>query len=156
YEQALPIHRATGNRLFESITLSDLGNVVTHMGEPDRALQYYRRAQAISREMGDKPGEATALLNKSAALQKMRNYRKALETAGMALRPPRDSGDRYIEAGTLHYLAMAEWKLNRTAKADEHFKGAISLFESLRAGLGGYQEAKSSFLANNLIPYYDS
>jgi tetratricopeptide (TPR) repeat protein len=63
YEQALHLYRAAGHRGNEAATLSNIGEVYRGLGELQRALGYFGRALAITREVGDRAGEAVTRYN---------------------------------------------------------------------------------------------
>src|SRR5262249_44705308 len=71
FQQALPLHRQTGNRQFEANTLNSIGNVYADAGQPEKALDYYQQALSLRRTIGDRQGEARTLVSMTRAEQKL-------------------------------------------------------------------------------------
>ena len=63
YEQALPLHRAVGDRNGEATTLSNIGAVHNALGDRQTALTYYEQALPLTRAVGDRAGEAATRYN---------------------------------------------------------------------------------------------
>jgi tetratricopeptide (TPR) repeat protein len=61
YRQALPLHRAAGNRGEEARTLDNLGKVYYALGRKNEACEYYQQALDLALELGDRWVEATVL-----------------------------------------------------------------------------------------------
>jgi len=47
FEQALPLHKAVGNRAGEAATLNNIGGVYSDLGEQAKALEYYEQAARL-------------------------------------------------------------------------------------------------------------
>ena len=71
YNQALPLHRAVGDRAGEATTLNNIGRVYFDLGETQKALDYCNQALPLFRAVGDRAQEATILGN-SAFLERDR------------------------------------------------------------------------------------
>jgi CHAT domain-containing protein len=63
YEQALAITREVGNRDWESLILSNLGEVHYALKQYEQAIAYLEQALALAREVGTRVGEADVLTN---------------------------------------------------------------------------------------------
>ena len=86
------------------------------LGEPQRALEYYGQALPITREVGDRAGEAITLNNIGAVYRGLGEPQRALEYYGQALPIMREVGDRAGEAVTRYNMAMihrAQGELDR-------------------------------------------
>jgi tetratricopeptide (TPR) repeat protein len=57
------VHNEGGNRKSKAHTLDSLGYIHQQLGELHRAAEYYRDALILFREVGDRYGEADALIN---------------------------------------------------------------------------------------------
>ena len=71
-----------------------------------RALESYKQALAILREVGDRPGEATALRNVGFAHNQLGEWQQALQFYGLALPICRDIENQACEAATRYDIAM--------------------------------------------------
>jgi tetratricopeptide (TPR) repeat protein len=56
YGQALHLYQAASDRGKEAATLTNIGDVYYGLGQRQRALEYYRQALPIRREVGTGPG----------------------------------------------------------------------------------------------------
>src|SRR5262249_10946589 len=84
YEEALPLWRAISDRNWEGLTLDFIGKIYDSLGEPRKALDYYKQALPLLRAAGSN-GEATMLDNIGAIYQSLGEPRKALEFHNQAL-----------------------------------------------------------------------
>src|SRR5439155_1363592 len=60
-ERALALHREVGNRLFEGVTLANLGMLEQRAGKLDAAIRASEEALAIYREVGSRRFEGNSL-----------------------------------------------------------------------------------------------
>ena len=76
------------------------------LGEPQRALEYFGQALPITREVGDRAGEAATLNNIGVVYRGLGEPQRALEYFGQALPVLREVGDRAGEAATLNNIGV--------------------------------------------------
>jgi tetratricopeptide (TPR) repeat protein len=62
-EEAVALHRETGQRQLEGHALAALGDISEELGETLAAVDYYERSLAIRRDIGDHRGEGWMLYN---------------------------------------------------------------------------------------------
>jgi tetratricopeptide (TPR) repeat protein len=62
-EEAVALHRETGQRQLEGHALAALGDISDERGDRHRAVEYYERSLEIRRGIGDDRGEAWMLCN---------------------------------------------------------------------------------------------
>ena len=63
YLRALQSFRKTGDRQGESLSLNNLGYIISRRGDLAEAERLHRESLAIVREIGDRQGEALSLIN---------------------------------------------------------------------------------------------
>ena len=67
FRQALPAQRKIGDRLRESLTLSNIGLVYNNTGQSREALQFFEEALTAARASGNRRVEARILGNRGGA-----------------------------------------------------------------------------------------
>ena len=82
-----------------------------------RAIEYYEQALVISREIGDRRGEGTALGNLGIAYADLGEVRRAIEYYEQALVISREIGDRRGEGEPLGNLGNAYAGLGEVRRA---------------------------------------
>ena len=85
------------------------------LGEPQRALEYYGQALPVTREVGDRAGEAATLNNIGGVYRGLGEPQRALEYYGQALPITREVGDRAGEAATLNNIGGVYRRSGRAA-----------------------------------------
>jgi CHAT domain-containing protein len=154
FNEALPINRAIGNRSGEAFTLNDIGAVYLSLGETSKALDKHYEALTIFRALGDRNGAATTLHNIGEVYRSLGQTQKAMGMFDESLSLRRAVGDRNREAATLLGVAQAEQKLGNLSQARQTIEQAISVVESLRAGIR-MQDLRASYFAARQ-KYYES
>jgi len=85
YEQCLTctqrISNAQAAKAVEGSALGNLGSAYNGLGQHERAVEHLKRALAISREIGDRQGEATRLGSLGNAYRSLGQSERAIETA---------------------------------------------------------------------------
>ena len=66
--------------------MGNLGSAYYLLGDAQKGFEYYERALAISREIGDRKGEATCLGNMALTLDKFGQRDQAIELTKEALK----------------------------------------------------------------------
>ena len=94
---------------------------------PDLALEYYRQALPIRREVGDRAGEATTLNNIGLVYDGLGERSQALEYYRQALPIRREVGDRAGEAVTRYNIAMIHRQLGELDRAVTELELVVEL-----------------------------
>jgi len=68
-----------GDRAGEAGTLNNIGTVNAHLGQNQKALEYFSQSLPVLREVGDRFGEATTLQNIGRFYIDLGQKEKALE-----------------------------------------------------------------------------
>jgi len=131
--EALAGHRATGDRIGETVVLGNLGVVHLELGDLSSALRHSTQALAASRELGEERLEAAALVN----VGTMHLERGELDQANTYLTEALALCER---AGLTHTGATARNNLGgvclRQGRLDEalaHHHAALTVHRRLRA-----------------------
>ena len=135
--------------------LGNLGSAHHALGHLDQALDHLEKSLEISREVGERAGEAQAESQLGAFHQSQRHPEEASEHYGKARLLFRQVGDRHGELVALNNLAVLHLGEGRTDEADRHFAEAVRVAESLRGELPGGQ-LREGYLATlgSLFPTY--
>ncbi|MGI5992608.1 MAG: tetratricopeptide repeat protein [Methanosarcina sp.] len=105
------------DRQIHGAVLGNLGNAYSDLGEPRKAIEHYKQALKISREIGDRKGEGNRLGNLGNAYSDLGEPRKAIEYYEQALKISREIGDRRREGDHLGNLGNAYSHLGEPRKA---------------------------------------
>ena len=130
-------------------SLTSLGNVYYSLGEYQKAIEFYQQSLAITREIGDRGGEAYFYGNLGAVYQSLGEYEKAIEFHQQSLAIKREIGDRGGEANSYNNLGNVYYSLGEYQKAIEFSQQSLAITREI-GDRGG--EAKAWF--NLGLTYY--
>ena len=111
--------------------LGNLGNAFSHLGEVEKAIEYYKQALAISKEIGDRRGEGNRLGNLGLAFSHFGEVEKAIEYYEQALAISKEIDDRRGEGDHLGNLGVAFSYLGEVEKAIEYYKQALAISKEI-------------------------
>jgi CHAT domain-containing protein/Tfp pilus assembly protein PilF len=127
FEEALALADSSGNLAERSADAVALANASADLGLNAKALQFYARAEALNRALGDRAGEARALYDIGIVYGDTGEYRKALDYYDRALALAKAIGDRAQEGRTLNSVAIVYWRLGENRKALDYYNQALAL-----------------------------
>ncbi|TDC54075.1 tetratricopeptide repeat protein [Actinomadura sp. KC345] len=128
------------DRQHEAIWLINTANVHRRTGAHETALTNYRRALAISMELGDRRNQVETLIGIGATFHNTGRYAEALIHHERALALSRSINERYEETLALRHLGETLTASGRYPAAVDHLRQARSL--AARIGVP-YEEAKA-------------
>ena len=128
YARALAALSRGQGRRNEALALNDSGRAADVRGEPRKALENYRAALAVWREVGDAEGEARTLINIGAAYHALGEPEKALEHFDRALGLSRQTGDRRGQAHALNNRGLLRYSFDEQPMALRDFAAARGLY----------------------------
>ncbi|MFN7948887.1 MAG: CHAT domain-containing tetratricopeptide repeat protein [Blastocatellia bacterium] len=152
YSQAHSLQQASGDRRGEGATLNYLGIAWAALGEQTRALDSLSQSLQLRRATRDRRGEALTLGHIGMVYTLLGEAEKAIETETQALEIFREVGDRQNQAKMFQGLARAELQRGHLAEARRHVEAALTLVETVRAGVSS-QQLRASFLASRQDSY---
>ncbi len=139
YQQSFEAIKSLDNpNLSQKLTAQTLNNLASANHAQmnfDRALDYYQQSLEIAQTNNLVALEGTIISGMGSVYLSLDDYPKARENLELGLLKAQSSGDRLLEAESLHNLGYAQWKLNRLSEAEASFRQAISIRESMREGL---------------------
>ena len=127
FEQALALHRVTGNRRGEASVLQSIGIIYSTIGDSQRALEHYSQALSLSGETGDRGSEASVLTNIGVVYTALAEYQKALDCYDRALPLRRATRDRRGEGHTLNNIGDVYYAVGEYQKALEYYEQSLSI-----------------------------
>lgn len=148
FNRALPLFRSLGDKTWEAITLTHIGNIYAGTGELQKALEYFAQVLPLYRALHDKGGEAIILNNIGSIYSLLGEKRQALDYYGRALPLLRADGDKFGEAVMLSNIGLIYETLGETRKALDYFNRSLPLARA--AG----NKAEESRTLNNLGMIY--
>ena len=116
--------------------LFELGSIHLLLAEPRKAIEYYKQALKISREIGDRRGEGVDLGNLGSAYSHLGEPRKAIEYYEQSLKISRETGDRKGEGNHLGNLGLAYSDLGEPRKAIEYYEQALKISREIGDRMG--------------------
>ena len=139
YQQSLSSIKQLDNpQLQQKLNAQTLNNLAstTHASRNyDRALDYYQKSLQIAQTNNLAALEGTIVSGIGSVYLSLDNYPEAKKNLELGLLKAQKSGDRLLEAESLHNLGYAQWKLNQLPEAETRFRDAIAIRESMREGL---------------------
>ena len=112
-------------RSVEVESLRSLGNVSVHQGDYPKGRAYYEQSLGISREIGDRRGEADALNNLAIASWDQGDYAEARAYCEQSLRAYREIGDRRGRSRALNNLGDVCIFQGNYAEARAYYEQAL-------------------------------
>jgi len=130
HEIGLASARAAGDRLAEAWMLNNLG-MAYGVQRREESLAYFEQALALSRELGNGPGEAQAVTNIANAYFRLGNFAEARGAALRSLDIERRAGDRFGEGIALGILGSACRELGEYDEAIHYLRQALDISREL-------------------------
>jgi tetratricopeptide (TPR) repeat protein len=128
-DEALRIAEQASNRMWEAWWLIEAGRVHLAAGEDTQAMNCYRMAASLERQIGDHSREATALDCAGEVWLAAGNAEDAAAFHREAAAMHRQLGDTWQEAIATVHLADCEHVLGREEASREQFTAALALLQ---------------------------
>ena len=116
-------------------TLNNLASTTHASKDFNRALDYYQQSLELAQANGLVALEGTIASGIGSVYLSLDDYPAATKNLELGLLKAQESGDRLLEAESLHNLGYAQWKQNQLPAAESSFRQAIAIRESMREGL---------------------
>ncbi|MHC4954869.1 MAG: tetratricopeptide repeat protein [Planctomycetota bacterium] len=113
-----------------------VGSLRTRTGNNDEAKGHFETSLALFREVGDRPGEATALANIGNVFLSLGRYEEAQERFERGLAIVREIGDRKAEASALGNLGNLLKFLGRMEEAKARLEEDLAICREIGDRLG--------------------
>ncbi|MBE9542279.1 MAG: tetratricopeptide repeat protein, partial [Proteobacteria bacterium] len=133
-----------------SVVLGNLGLAYSHLGQVEKAIEYYQKALVISKEIGDRRGEGNRLGNLGIAYSDLGQVEKAIEYYEQALVIAKEIGDRRGEGNALGNLGNAYSHLGQVEKAIEYYELVLVISKEI-----GDRRGEGAGLGNLGLAYID-
>ncbi len=147
-EAAVEAARILEDRKAEGAHLGNLGIACHKLGEPQRAIEFYKQSLVIGRELGDRRSEGIDLLNLGSAYAEFGDPREAIKFYEQALGISRDFNDWRGEGTALGNLGNAHVLLGNPRKAIEFYEQHLVIVRE-----NGDQCAEGGALGNLGLAY---
>ncbi|NQE38609.1 hypothetical protein E5S67_06394 [Microcoleus sp. IPMA8] len=106
-----------------------MGSAYLFLGQFHRAIEFHQQSLEISREIGDRQGEANSLNGFGNAYYSVGEYQRAIEFYQQSLEISREIGDRDGEAASLCNLGVTYECLGQFYRAIELGASRFCAFE---------------------------
>lgn len=126
-----PVYREVEVKL-----LNQEGEELKSRGQLTEALETFQRALLISREVGDRQGEAAALSNMGITYVDLGQYSKALEFLQQALAINEEVGNRLDKGTILHNIGGVYLDLGEYAKALDFLQQSLKIRRAVGDSVG--------------------
>lgn len=145
YDTALDHYRRADDaiemrRQDRAIWINNVATVYRKLGRAGRAIEEYRKALSIYREIGDRRGECDSLNHIGACFAELGRDGEALIHHQKALNLSRDLLERFEEAAALRSIGEVHLRAGRHRVAAEQLEASLGL---ARAIGDAYQEARA-------------
>ena len=148
-EIALAAARRLNDRANEGIALCILGLAYQHLGEFQRAIQFFEEYLTIVRELRDRKNEASALGNLGNAYLLLGENEHAIQFYEQALHIIRETGNRRKEGIILGNLGVAHRSLGEIQRAIQFHEQELTMVREM-----GDRRGEGSALGNLGAAYY--
>jgi tetratricopeptide (TPR) repeat protein len=139
-----------GRKDAEGMALGNLGNAYRHLGQVERAIDYYEQYLAIARELGDRRGERNSLGNLGGTYHLLGQIGRAIDYYEQTLAITRELGDRRGEGTSLCNLGLAYADLGQVARAIDHYEQDLAIAREL-----GNRRGEGTALSGMGLAYTD-
>lgn len=125
FQQALALSEQS--KSVTARTLTNMGLCYVELGQPDKALQMFQRAETLAAESGDAADHQISLGRIGDWYQNRGNYQRALSYYEQALAITRRTNDAYWSANWLHNLTETSIQIGDLKRAEDYNREAIEL-----------------------------
>jgi DNA-binding SARP family transcriptional activator len=140
FEQAMAIHRETGDRLGQAQATNNLAFHYRLLGRHEEAAATLLDALDLYRQVGHRYGESIALCNLGEAYLELGRYDDAIARSREALAVIREIGSARLEGYALYNLGRVDLDLGRTVEGAGQLERALGLHRSAGDRYGEAQD----------------
>lgn len=127
YDEALALFTPLSDAAGQADVLNNIGEVLFHLGETERARAAFERALPLWRQAGVRGAEAQTLNNLGVVHRFLGEMEKAIDYYHLALPLRRAEGDRRGEAQTLRNIGVVYAFLDEHQQAIDHFLESLPI-----------------------------
>lgn len=149
YNEALPLHEAIGDKVYEATTISSIGAAYWYLGDPTKALDYYHQSLRMFQASGFLMGEALSVYRIGFTYLSIGKPEEGLPFLERALSIYRKTNSKLQEARALASIAVAERNLSRLDDARVRMETSLNITESTRSNLYSPQFRTGFFEAHH-------
>src|SRR5262249_5945945 len=141
----LPVRRKVNDQEGEASSLNRIANCYEHLGDKQKAAEYYDKALAIFGDRGRLRNFVATLDNAGVFYLDNGDVQKAISYFDEGLRMSRESSDRNSESRILAHIARLERDRGNLKEARTRIEEALAAVESLRINVKSHH-LRASFL----------
>ncbi|HET6670573.1 MAG TPA: tetratricopeptide repeat protein [Pyrinomonadaceae bacterium] len=130
YEEALALYRQLKEPYWQALTLSQLAQIYSFLGDQQKSIDYHIEALAFQKALNDARSEAVTLDALGEIYFQRGEKQKALELLNLALPLRKKANDASGEASTRLSLGRVHSSLGETKKAFDFFTQALELYRA--------------------------
>jgi two-component system sensor histidine kinase/response regulator len=131
-DEAIRRAHAAGDKKTEARSLTQTGIINFFLNDWDRALYFYRRAEVLAKELGNKQGLSIITNDISNIYQKKHNYRRAIAGYQHTLEMQRELNDSATICNTLFNIATCYEELHIENLAEEYMQRTYQIASVIR------------------------
>jgi DNA-binding SARP family transcriptional activator/tetratricopeptide (TPR) repeat protein len=134
---AVSAYAATVDCLTQAVQLSPVLFRYLDDGHDAAAVSVHQQARDAAHRLGDRTGEAVAMVALGAAHTQAGRYAAAVDELNRAVHAARDGGDRLAEARAVGNLGQLHERFGRYRSSGAHYRRALALYRQVgdRVGL---------------------
>ncbi len=147
--QALLLHKRHTDHLGEAMTLSHLGEHAYETQNYNAAIDHYRAAQSFFEATGFRDGVGRMYVHLGFAYGDLGQPQSAIERFDEAIAIYRELNDREWQRVALYGRGVYQQQLGNTPAAEQSYRQAVDVFESIRADVVGGEAGQLLFTKVN-------
>ncbi len=125
FQEIIRLSKIKQDKVWEVVALISSGLIYEQLGEFQTSVDFYLRGLTLSREIGNRQYEGSALNNLAVNYNTFGEYETGIFYLNQALEIQRETGNRRGEAINLNNLGMSNYLLGNMPKAKEFFEKSL-------------------------------
>jgi CHAT domain-containing protein/tetratricopeptide (TPR) repeat protein len=154
WKGALKDEEKRGHAASIAVYCFELGDTYFRQGNYGLAKEYHEKALARIDEVGDKFIQSELLVANAADRFHIGDYEAAIRYCDRAASITRQSGLLPLLADALTWLGKSNYAMGRLEEARRALEEAISVIETLRSRVAGYEQERQRFFEERVSPYH--
>ncbi len=133
--ESLKRSQVLGNPDFIAVDLAQVGDAYTQLGEYKQAMEYFRKAIELSKEIQSPQLKPYIFLAFGEFYEKQKQYDQAISYYKQAGEFAKQSGDKLQEATTFKQIGITGFIANKLPEATTALYRAVDIFDAIRVDL---------------------
>jgi len=133
FEEALDVYIDTADNLYQAYTLTDIGNSYTEMKDYEKALEFYRQSEDISKKFGFTDNTANALANIGMVYTKLAKYDLAISNLLKSIEINKTNNSHFNIISAMGEIGNAYALKGEFKNAEDYLNRTVDLADSIQS-----------------------